>query len=124
MAHSIEYYLRMLPKAHRMVPSGRLWYPPADVYRTREGWIVKVELAGVSPEEVTVIIAGSELTVSGCRRDTYVSECLSCHQLEITYSRFEKTISFPCRVEGAAVERDYRDGLLVIHLRSPREECE
>ena len=32
-------------------PSGRLWNPAADVYRSPEGWIVKVDLAGVCMED-------------------------------------------------------------------------
>ena len=26
-----------------------MWEPAADLYRTAEGWVVKVELAGVRP---------------------------------------------------------------------------
>lgn len=103
--------------------TGRLWYPSADVYKTREGWIVKVELAGVSAEEVEVAIEGRMLRIAGCRRDSFCSETISYHQLEITYSRFEKTIEFPCPIDGAAIKADYRDGLLIIYLRSP-ENCE
>ncbi|HEX7957247.1 MAG TPA: Hsp20/alpha crystallin family protein [Pyrinomonadaceae bacterium] len=123
MARSIERYLRMMPKASGLRCSENFWYPAADVYKTREGWVVKVELAGVTADELEVEISGDTLRVSGTRRDAEVTESVSYHQLEITYSRFEKTIRFPCPVEGAVVERRYRDGLLVLHLRSP-EECE
>ncbi|HEX8474193.1 MAG TPA: Hsp20/alpha crystallin family protein [Pyrinomonadaceae bacterium] len=123
MAKSIERYFRLMPKANMLRPSGRLWYPSADVYRTREGWIVKVELAGVSADEIEVSIAGETLSLTGCRRDTFCTETISCHQLEITYSRFEKVIQFPCPIEGAVVKADYRDGLLILYLRSP-ENCE
>ncbi len=124
MAESIERYLRLMPKAHRgMRCTRQMWDPAADVYRTREGWIVKFELAGVAPDELEVQIAGDTLRVAGSRRDEARSESVSYHQLEIIYSRFERTIRFPCPIEGALVERRYKDGLLVLHLRSP-EECE
>jgi HSP20 family protein len=124
MAESIERYLRLMPKAHRgMRCTRQIWDPAADVYRTREGWIVKFELAGVAQEELEVEVAGDTLRVAGCRRDEVFTETVSYHQLEIIYSRFERTIRFPCPIEGARVERRYQDGLLVLHLRSP-EECE
>ena len=119
MARSIERYLRMMPKATGVRCTSHFWRPAADVYRTRDGWIVKIELAGVSPDELEVRIEGDTLHVAGSRRDESCSESVSYHQLEITYSRFEKTIRFPCPVEGAAVERRYRDGLLILHIRSP-----
>jgi HSP20 family molecular chaperone IbpA len=37
--------------------------------------------------------------------------------MEITYSRFEKQIQFPDRIEGASVAHDYNDGFFIIKLR-------
>ena len=124
MAQSIERYLRLMPKTMRGVRcTQQMWDPAADVHRTRDGWLVKIELAGVSPDELEVEIAGDTLRVAGTRRDEVVTEYVACHQLEIIYSRFERVIRFPCPIEGAVVERRYKDGLLVLHLRSP-EDCE
>jgi HSP20 family protein len=111
----------MMPKACGVRCTEHFWYPAADVYRTRDGWVVKVELAGVAPDELEVEILGDTLRLAGSRRDETVTESVSYHQLEITYSRFEKTIRFPCPVEGARVERRYKDGLLVLYLRGPAE---
>ncbi|PYT02388.1 MAG: hypothetical protein DMF65_06695 [Acidobacteria bacterium] len=123
MARSIERYLRMIPKAGGVRCTEQFWYPAADVYRTRDGWVVKVELAGVVPDELEVRVAGDTLRVAGSRRDETFGETVSYHQLEITYSRFEKTIRFPCPIEGARVERRYKDGLLILYLQS-QEECD
>jgi len=122
MARSIERYFRHLPKASGVRYTEQVWYPPADVYRTRDGWIVKVELAGVPADEIELLLEADALRVTGSRRDTTCTECISFHQLEITYSRFEKVIRFPCRVEGAKVETLYENGLLIIRL-SELEEC-
>ena len=103
-------------------PSGRLWNPAADVYRTREGWLVKLDLAGVKSDDIEITLDGALLRVSGLRRDSFCGEGVSHYQLEITYSRFEKIIQFPCSIERATVERDYRDGLLLLHLHE-NEEC-
>ncbi len=113
----------MMPKASGLRCSENFWYPAADVYKAPGGWVVKLELAGVAPDELEVEIGGDTLRVAGVRRDEAINETISYHQLEITYSRFEKTIRFPCPVEGARVERSYRDGLLILYLRSP-EECD
>jgi HSP20 family protein len=123
MAESVERYFRLMPMGRRSRPSGRLWCPAADVYRTRDGWIVKVDLAGVRPEDLKITVESATLRVAGCRKDTFYGEGVSYHQLEITYSRFEKVLHFPCSIEGASVRRDYRDGLLILHLRSG-DDCE
>ncbi len=121
---SLERYLRMMHGGRRRRPSGRLWNPAADVYRTREGWIVKVDLAGVSPADVEITINGPMLRVSGLRRDSLCGEGISHYQLEITYSRFEKSIQFPSSIEGSAIVREYRDGLLILQLQEKKERAD
>lgn len=119
---SFDRFFSMSDDSRHRRPSGRLWNPAADVYRTRDGWLVKVDLAGVRSDDVEITLDGPLLRISGLRRDSFCGEGVSHYQLEITYSRFEKIIQFPCSIESAAVERDYRDGLLVLHLRE-NEEC-
>jgi HSP20 family protein len=99
----------LLTVAHRVRPSGRLWNPAADVYRSNDGWIVKVD-------ELEIELDQSSLRIRGCRRDTLIKEGFSYQQMEITYSRFEKTIQFPCSIEEASLQHDYRDGLLIVNL--------
>ena len=120
---SLDRYFRLIRDDSHRRPSGRLWCPAADVYRSSDGWIVKVDLAGVKPTDVDVIIDGDLLRISGSRRDGTCGEGISHYQLEITYSRFEKMIRFPRSIEHASIERDYRDGLLILRLREEQEQA-
>ncbi|HEX8852576.1 MAG TPA: Hsp20/alpha crystallin family protein [Pyrinomonadaceae bacterium] len=123
MARSIERYLRTLPKTHGIRYTEQVWNPPADVYRTHNGeWVVKVELAGVDVNEIEIDAEGDALSIIGSRRDSMCTESLLCHQLEIVYSHFEKTIRFPCSVERAKRQTLYQDGLLIIRLRFADDE--
>ena len=106
----------LLGRERRVVPSTRLWTPPADVYRSTDGWIVKIDLAGICSDELEIEIRNSVLRIRGCRRDTHYREGFVYQQMEITYSRFEKTIQFPGPIEGASLKQDYRDGFLIINL--------
>ena len=119
---SLERYFRSLQGGSREKrPSGRLWCPAADVYRTNDGWIVKVDLAGIRPADIEIRIDGRLLRISGSRRDGICGEGVSHYQLEITYSRFEKMIQFPRSIEHASIARDYRDGLLILRLHVEAE---
>lgn len=99
------------------VRSGQLWYPAADVYQTPDGWVVKVELAGVSVEDLKIETEGNVLFIAGCRKDRSCAAGVSYQQMEITYSNFEKTLRFPATLDGVAVEHVFEDGLLIIQLR-------
>jgi HSP20 family protein len=115
MAKSFNRHFSFLGSSKK-VESGRLWYPAADVYQTSDGWIVKVELAGVSVEDVEIDIQGSVLSIIGARKDRSCAVGVSFHQMEITYSRFEKTLQFPAVIEGARIEHNFEDGILIIRL--------
>ncbi|HNU08728.1 MAG TPA: Hsp20/alpha crystallin family protein [Pyrinomonadaceae bacterium] len=117
MAKSINRYFQFLGSSKEVRTSGRLWYPAADVYQTPDGWLVKVELAGVSAEDIEIEVAGNTLYIAGTRRDTSCGKGIHYHQMEITYSRFEKTLNFPASIEGATIENNFDNGLLLIHLR-------
>jgi HSP20 family protein len=95
-----------------------IWRPPVDVYRTRKGWLVKFELAGVRPEDIRVSVNGRRLTVQGTRRDLFVEEECSCYRMEITYSHFERTIELSGELDPQRVRTDYQYGLLVIHIQT------
>jgi len=117
MAKSINRYFQFLASSKEVRPSSRLWYPSADVYQTPDGWLVKVELAGVSAEEIEIDIQGNLLYIAGTRRDKMCAAVgMTYQQMEITYSSFEKTLQFPASIEGAGVEHNFDNGLLIIRL--------
>lgn len=79
--------------------------------------MVKVDLAGVCSDELEIEVDQSSLRIRGCRRDTFFKEGYSYQQMEITYSRFEKTIQFPCPIDESSIAHDYSDGFLIVTLR-------
>lgn len=97
------------------------WCPAADLYRTASGWLVKLDLAGVRPEDVTVRAEGRRLTVSGSRRDCALSEGCHHYHMEIAYSHFERSFELPCDLIDGRITTDYRDGMLHLHIRTETE---
>jgi HSP20 family protein len=103
-----------LPAASAMREA--IWQPSVDVYRTRCGWLIKFELAGVRPEDLQLTVNGRRLTVRGVRRDWFVEEECTCYRMEISYSQFERSIDLPVEVDANRVRTDYQHGLLLVHI--------
>lgn len=101
------------------VPEPRQWQPLADVYKTRAGWVLKFDLAGVRPEDVVVQVTGSRVTVTGVRRDCTIEEGCVHYSMEISYNRFARTIQLPVGLEDAGVSIEYRDGNLFVKIDLP-----
>ena len=107
--------LRAVAVAANKPPEGP-WFPAADVFRTSGGWIVKFELAGVRSSDLALRIEGRSLALSGTRRDWNAHEAGTYQSMEISYSRFQRRIEFPCELVGAEIRTDYRDGMLLVHI--------
>jgi HSP20 family protein len=93
-----------------------VWRPRADIYQTPNGWVVKFELAGVRTDDITLGACGSRLTIRGIRRDRVPAEGWRCYAMEISYSRFERSMDLPFEVEASHLAVDCRDGMLLIYV--------
>lgn len=93
-----------------------VWHPAADVYRRPDGWLLKFDLAGVSPQDVEITIQGRRVTVRGVRRDSSAEECCSCYRMEITYSEFERSVDLPSAVDNARWEIEFNNGMLLLRI--------
>ena len=92
------------------------WKPAADIFYSGNQWLIRMELAGVSPAEVQVLAQHKELTIRGRRRDLRVQRGFVCHALEISYSHFERTISLPGRIAVSSIRLEFEEGILSIYL--------
>jgi HSP20 family protein len=95
-----------------------------DIFRTRGGWLLKFDLPGVRMEDVGVQIAGDRLTVAGVRHDVISEEGCTYYSMEISCNRFERTIELPADLEGARIQLEARDGILLVRITSNRKEGE
>lgn len=122
MAHDFIRVMRVLflPGLETFQPVG--WRPAMDVYRTRHGWIVKFELAGVRPEDISLTVRGRRLTVRGERRDCTRGEEYCCHHMDIAYGRFERNVDLPDEIDSEQVKIEYRDGMLVVRIGSEEDQ--
>jgi HSP20 family protein len=93
-----------------------VWQPLVDVYRTRTGWLVKYEMAGVDPQDVRLTVERRRLLVRGLRRDFCVQEGCNHYRMEIAYSCFERIIELPEDLERAVLATEFRNGMLLVRI--------
>ena len=117
MAHdSVRWMQTFFSSAVSLTQTNR-WQPLADVYRTTDGWLIKYDLAGVRPCDVTLTIDGSRLIIQGTRRDCCVEEGCHHYRMEISYSHFERTIELPDTLERAQIATEFRHGMLLVRVQ-------
>jgi HSP20 family protein len=94
-------------------------FPPVNVWANEEEAILSAEIPGINPADLDVTVNGDVLTLEGERKPVELGENDVCHRQERSVGRFTRSVRLPFPVEGDAVEAQYRNGVVEIHL--PRE---
>lgn len=102
--------------------STQKWSPPTDVFRTPEGIVVRMELAGLQREEIDITFKDKALIVRGVRNDNFEEPKEAFWQLEIAHGPFERVVTLPAEVDSDKIDARYEQGLLVIKLPIVKEE--
>ncbi len=106
----------------------RFWQPRVDMHETPSSVIVKVEVAGVNPDQLNLSLSADDrvLTISGDRSeaDRERVDRIRCYQLEIYFGPFEREIVLPgdARIERDAITATYKDGFLLVTLPKRAEQ--
>jgi HSP20 family protein len=116
----VHYYVSGIVNWH-MSPRPNVWRPPTDVYETEEKIIVRVEIAGMHGEQISVSFENGILSISGSRYEA--PEKRAFHQMEIYFGEFFTEIEIPVVIDIENIDANYQDGFLRVNLpkASPKQ---
>jgi HSP20 family protein len=102
------------PEVRRIERSGRI--AGVSVNESAEQVTVRVELPGVSKEDITVNVNNDVLTISGERKAPERKENEQYIRNEISYGKFERSLSLPYPVDVEKVMASQENGVLTVVL--------
>ena len=91
------------------------WRPPTDVYENATSITVTVELGGVDPEELDILLYEDAVVVEGTRRLPGERPCVF-HEVEIRQGPFRVEVALPASIDPDRVDAHYERGLLQLTL--------
>ena len=91
------------------------WVPQTDILARGNDLIIRVELAGVDPEDVDLLFTHGVLTVRGNRRSADGDESdVEFYVRERYYGEFRRVITLPEGTEPSQIDAEFDDGLVEI----------
>ena len=102
-------------------PSGGGAYPPMNVFRKGDDFIIITEIPGVRKSDLDVQVKGRTLRLSG-RKSVAFPEKAAVHRRERLAGSFDRAVTMPVEIDPDGVKAEYRDGILALYL--PRAESE
>ena len=92
------------------------WAPSLDVAETKDALIVKVEIPGMDPKDIQVMLQENFLTIKGEKKQEKEEKDEQHHRIERSYGAFSRSIRMPVAVEGNKVDAKFKNGLLTVTL--------
>lgn len=90
------------------------WVPPTDILALGDDLVIRVELAGVDPEDIEVRFHQSVLTLSGTRHPGPGDAKAQFYIRERFYGEFRRVITLPDGIESDQITAEFDDGLVQI----------
>lgn len=95
-------------------PHTARWTPIADTFASPDTFVVRMEITGVSREDLKVFIEEGECVVQGERKPP--EEMLRALSIERPWGTFERRFVLPHGSRGEAVNARFADGVLEVKI--------
>ncbi len=100
--------------------SGRGVFPALNIFRDEDGFVIRLEVPGLSPEQFSIETQGHTLTIKGTREIT-VPAGGSFHRRERGSGQFSRSVKLPDDADMSDVKASYRYGLLTVKVPRKKE---
>ena len=94
--------------------SGRGVFPPANIFRRGDQYVVRLEIPGLPPEDVSVETQLDSIRVSGKRSPD--GALGAPHRVERWSGEFSRTLQLPEDADPSRAVAHYKDGVLSIDV--------
>jgi HSP20 family protein len=101
---------------HRQRTHASAWVPTTDIYAQGDRLVIRIELAGVDPDDIDLRFSNGVLTVSGSREAEFSDdgEEPTFYVRERFYGEFRRSFTLPEGTQRSQIQAGFDDGLVEI----------
>jgi HSP20 family protein len=109
------------PAGGRGGAPGRRWIPAMDLIETKDHYVLRADLPGLSDEEVSVQLQDNVLTISGERKAEHETQQEGYYRLERALGGFSRSLTLPDGIDPDAVQAHFDRGVLELRIPKPEQ---
>ena len=96
--------------------------PPTDVCESADSVCIRIELPGVSANQIKIALMSDKIRVYGEKKKRHPRQKVISHLCsERNYGRFSRVVPLRWTINVKNTKAELRDGVLVIHLPKARD---
>jgi HSP20 family protein len=111
---------RMVERSAGLGLSGRGVFPPVNIFSDKDGYVVRVEIPGVPPEQLTIETHSRTLTIAG-KREVTAPAGGGFHRRERGSGEFSRSLQLPDDLDASRAEASYQFGILTVRIPKKEE---
>jgi HSP20 family protein len=97
-----------------------VWFPPVDILESRDAYLIRAEVPGMKKDDFKLEVRDGTLTLSGERNQEKLADGVEYHRTE-RVGGFTRSFHLPQTVKQDAIQANYRDGILEVHVPKAEE---
>ena len=95
--------------------------PLTDISENKDQYILKMDLPGVSKENLKLNFHDGELIISGERKQEKEDKDSKYHRIERTYGKYYRSFTLPQTIQADKINAEFKDGQLTITVPKSEE---
>lgn len=112
---------RFFSRSNEDQETGPVWSPRTDLVEKDDAFHLRLDVPGMSKDDIRINVQNGTLTVSGERTGERTEEGEEYVRVERALGTFHRTFRMPDAVEEEHIEAAYEDGVLHIHVPKTEE---
>lgn len=98
-----------------------VWSPLTDISENKDNFILKVDLPGMTKEDVKISFANGQLTISGERKQEREEKDTQFHRIERVYGKYFRSFTLPREVKADNISAEFNNGQLTVTVPKAEE---
>lgn len=95
-------------------------FPPVNIHETKDAYHLELNAPGRNKEDFSLNVDNGLLTISFEKKEETKTEDYKTVRKEFSYKSFKRSFNLDDRIDGAAIQAKYDNGVLKLYL--PKKE--
>lgn len=105
----------------RADPSVENWSPVTDIYETKDHYVFKIEVPGLSKDDIKIEFKENVLIIKGEKKEEKEVKKENYHRIESFRGVFSRSFTIPKDIDPKKIEAALQDGILELKVGKAEE---
>lgn len=93
-----------------------VWAPLSDIYEDSDNFMLKLDLPGLTKDDVKISYSDGQIMISGERKQEKETENHNYHRIERSFGKFYRSFDLPKEINEEKIDAEFKNGQLTVTI--------